>query len=108
MLAPKAAWSGKYLAGKEEYLKTLFHACVKTSPAYYQKGNARYYEIRNNSDLYFELRRNLENRTETIQLFPRSTQVLVTRNGEKSLEYDVMTAFIRGDRNLKVEVPLEN
>jgi hypothetical protein len=102
------AWSGKYLAGKEELLKNLFQACVKTSPAYYQKGNIRYYEIRNNSDLVFELRRNAGNRTETIQLFPRSAQVIVTRNGEKSLEYDVVTAFVRGDSNLKVTIPLVN
>jgi hypothetical protein len=102
------AWCGKYLAGKEEHLKNLFQACVKTTPAYYQKGNTRYYEIRNNSDLYFELQRKIENRTETIQLYPRCTQVIVTKNGEKSLEYDVITAFVRGDRNLKVEIPLGN
>jgi 3',5'-nucleoside bisphosphate phosphatase len=102
------AWSGKYLAGKEEHLKNLFQACVKTSPPYYQKGNVRYYEIRNNSDLYFELNRKTDTRTETIQLFPHSSQVIVTRNGEKSLEYDVITAFVRGDRNLKVEIPMVN
>jgi len=102
------AWSGKYLAGKEEHLRKLFQACVKTSPSYYQKGNVRYYEIRNNSDLFFELKRIINNRTESIQLYPRSAQVIVTRNGEKSLEYEVVTAFVRGDQNLKVEILLEN
>jgi hypothetical protein len=101
------AWSGKYLAGKEEHLKKLFQACVKTSPSYYQKGNVRYYEIRNNSDLFFELKRIINNRTETIQLYPRSAQVIVTRNEEKNLEYEVVTAFVRGDQNLKVEILLE-
>jgi 3',5'-nucleoside bisphosphate phosphatase len=102
------AWSGKYLAGKEEHLKNLFQACVKTSPAYYQKGNTNYYEIRNNSDLYFELQRKIENRTETIKLFPRSAQVITAKNEQKSLEYEVITAFVRGDRNLKVEIQLVN
>jgi 3',5'-nucleoside bisphosphate phosphatase len=101
------AWSGKYLAGKEEHLKNLFMACVKAGDVYYQKGNAKYYEIKNNSDLYFELQRKIENRTETIKLFPRSAQMLVTRNGEKSLEYEVVTAFVRGNQNLKVQIPLE-
>ena len=102
------AWSGKYLAGREEHLKKLFQACVKTKPAYYQKGNIRYYEITNSSDLYFELKRNVNNRTETIMLFPRSSQVITAKDDVKSLEYDVLTAFIRGDRNLHVEILLGN
>jgi len=102
------AWCGKYLAGREEHLKNLFHACVKISPAYHKKGNTFYYEIRNTSDLYFELSRNVNNRMETIQLFPRSAQVIMAKDDARSLEYNVATAFVRGDRNLKVEIKLEN
>jgi 3',5'-nucleoside bisphosphate phosphatase len=102
------AWCGKYLAGKEENLKKLFHACVKATPAYHKKGNISYYEIRNNSDLYFELQRNVSNRVENIKLFPRSSQVITAKDDVKSVEYEVVTSFVRGDRNLKVEILLGN
>jgi 3',5'-nucleoside bisphosphate phosphatase len=102
------AWCGKYLAGKEENLKNLFHACVKATPAYHKKGNISYYEIRNSSDLYFELQRNVNNRVENFKLFPRSSQVITAKDDVKSVEYEVVTAFVRGDRNLKVEILLGN
>ena len=103
-----AAWSGKYLAGKEEILRSLFNSCVKTGKPFYKKGNTSYYEIRNNSDLYFELNRTANNRSETIVLFPGSAQIITANDSEKSREYNVITAFVRGEQNLKVEIPLQN
>jgi predicted metal-dependent phosphoesterase TrpH len=103
-----AAWCGKYLAGKEEHLKNLFHACIHPGKPYLKKGTTRYFEISNKSDLYFELIRKVDSRSETIRLFPRSSQLLTAKDGETSREYEVVNAFVRGDQNLKVQIPLEN
>jgi hypothetical protein len=102
------AWCGKYLAGKEEHLKNLFHACVHPGKPYLKKGTTRYFEISNKSDLYFELTRKVDNRTETIRLFPRSSQLLTAKEGETAREYEAVNAFVRGDQNLKVKIPMEN
>ena len=100
------AWCGKYLAGKEAIMKNLFQACVNPGKPYLKKGTTRYFEISNQSDLYFELTRKVDNRTETILLYPRSSQLLTAKDGENSREYEVANAFVRGNQNLKVQFTL--
>ena len=100
------AWASKYIAGKEEHVRNLFNACVELSDSYHKKGDRKYFEIRNNSDLYFELQLESGNGTEQITLFPLSAQVITAPAAEENLTYKVTTAFIRSNENLRVEFPL--
>jgi 3',5'-nucleoside bisphosphate phosphatase len=110
------AWASKYLAGNEENVRNLFNACVKTEPAFYSRSRrnsnggesvTNYYEIKNASDLYFELELISGEGTEEIILHPRSSQVITASDGQKSLEYEVATAFIRSNKHLVVDIPLK-
>jgi 3',5'-nucleoside bisphosphate phosphatase len=100
------AWASKYIAGKEEHVRNLFNACVEFGESFHSKGERKYFEIRNNSDLYFELELESGNGTEQITLFPQTAQVITAPAEQKSLTYKVSTAFIRSDKNLLVEFPL--
>ena len=101
------AWASKYLAGKEEHVRNLFHACVKIGPAFHSNNDRNYYEIENNSDLYFDLEIKRGNGTSKVTLFPRSAQVITAPGGQQSLTYEVVTAFVRSDEHLVVELPLK-
>ncbi|MDD5345731.1 MAG: Sb-PDE family phosphodiesterase [Proteiniphilum sp.] len=106
------AWASQYLAGKEEHVRALFDACVELLPAHYtekkKNGNqVSYYEIRNNSDLFFELQLKEGNGTKRIVLYPRSAQLLSAPAGTASLTYDVTSTYVRSDQHLTVELPLQ-
>jgi len=108
------AWSSKYIAGKEEHVRNLFHACVELGRPYYSQekkngdgAGTNYYEIRNNSDLYFELVLKAGEGTKRIVLYPESSQIMTANAGQKSLTYEVVSTFIRGDKHLVVEFPLK-
>lgn len=106
------AWAGKYLAGKEENIVNLFNACVELMPCHYsvtaQDGKStNYYEIRNMSDLYFELELRSGVGTTKIILYPRSIQLLSAEGGQSNLTYEVMTAFVRSDKHLMVNLTLK-
>jgi len=106
------AWAGKYLAGKEEHVRNLFNACVELMPGHYSEvtkdgKSTNYYEIRNNSDLYFELELRSGMATNKIILYPRSLQLISAESGQGSLTYEVMTAFVRSDKHLVVALPLK-
>lgn len=105
------AWSSKYLFGKEEYVKALFDACVRVDKPYHHKTNAKgvttnYYEIKNNSDLYFELELKEGKGTRKIVLYPESSQILTAEAGQSSLQYEVVSTYIRSDKHLKVNINL--
>ncbi|MFA6701256.1 MAG: Sb-PDE family phosphodiesterase [Dysgonamonadaceae bacterium] len=104
------AWSSKYLAGKEENVRNLFNACVKLSPSFYSEnaknGVVKYYEIQNNSDLYFELELTSGNGTKKVVLYPQTSQVITAADGQKSLTYDVVSTYVRSDKHLSVNLPL--
>lgn len=106
------AWASKYLAGKEEHLKNLFHACVEMGPHFHSKtsgsgAETNYYEISNNSDLYFELTLKEGNGTRSITLYPRSAQTITAPGGQQKLTYEVTTAYVRSDKFLTVDLPLK-
>lgn len=105
------AWSTKYLAGKEEWLSKLFYASVEVSPSYHQKNgketSTKFYEIKNNSDLYFELELKSGKGTQSITLYPQSSQIISAPEGQQKLTYEVPTAFVRGDKNLVVDIQLK-
>lgn len=110
------AWSSKYIAGKEDHVRDLFNACIEIGAPFYSKTThlvdgvektTNYYEIKNNSDLYFELELNSGEGTGKVTLFPQSSQVITATAGQSKLYYDVVTAFIRSDKNLIAEIPLK-
>jgi len=101
------AWASKYIAGKEEHVRNLFMACIEIQPRFLSKNNRDYYELQNNSDLYFELQLNWESGKTTVILYPGSSQTLTSPAGTKSVECEVLTAFVRGDKNLVVNLPLD-
>jgi hypothetical protein len=106
------AWAGKYLAGKEENVLNLFNACVEINPGHYSEKQKtgvelKYYEIKNNSDLYFELELSSGKGTPKFILFPGSSQVIWAESGQSALSYDVITAFVRSDKHLVVELKLK-
>ena len=110
------AWASKFIAGKEEHVKNLFNACVEVGPRFHSKTGknssgvetvTHYYEIKNISDLYFELQLQSGQGTEKITLFPGSSQVITAPSGQEKLTYEVVTAFVRSDKHLVVDIPLK-
>lgn len=100
------AWASKYIAGKEEHVRNLFEACVEVCTLFHSKGDRNFYEIRNNSDLYFELELKSGDGTGKVTLFPRSAQIITAPSGQQSLSYEVVTAFVRSDKKLVIDIPL--
>ena len=105
------AWASKYLAGKEEHVKALFHACVEMGDAHYSSKNdneevTNYYEIKNKSDLYFEMELQSGDATDKVILYPGSSQVITASGSQESLTYEVTNAYIRSDEHLTVNFEL--
>ncbi|WP_313258909.1 Sb-PDE family phosphodiesterase [Sphingobacterium sp.] len=107
------AWSSNYLFGKEEHVRELVNACVSVSASYHEKINGktkvktRYYEIKNNSDLYFELELKEGKGTKRLVLYPESTQILTAEDGQSRLSYEIISTYIRSDKHLQFEVNLK-
>jgi hypothetical protein len=106
------AWAGKYLAGREDNMVKLFNACVETGLSHYSEtpktgAELKYYEVRNNSDLYFEMELISGKATPKFILFPGSSQVIWAESGQSTLSYNVLTAYVRSDKNLRVELKLK-
>lgn len=109
------AWASKHLAGKEEHVVDLFHACVTIGDAHHsvvrknqegQERTTKYYEITNDSDLYFELALAQGEGTEKVVLSPASSQVITAPSGQKNLSYTITSAFIRSDQHPVITLPL--
>ncbi|NQD69817.1 histidinol-phosphatase [Sphingobacterium shayense] len=106
------AWSSKYLFGKEENVRDLANACIEVTSAYHEKTKAntnettKYYEIKNNSDLYFELVLKEGDGTKRLVLYPESTQILTAQAGQTKLSYEIVSTFIRSDRHLQFDITL--
>lgn len=109
------AWSSKYIAGKEEHVRNLFNACVEMGSSFHSEttkdknGNeivTNYFEIKNQSDLYFELELKSGDATQKLILYPGSSQIITAKDGQQSLVYEVPTAYIRSDKHLVVDFPL--
>lgn len=106
------AWASKYLAGKEENVRNLFNACVELKPSYFTEekkdgSKVNYYELKNNSDLYFELELTAGNGTQKVVLYPQTTQTITANGGQETLQYDVTTAYVRSNKFLNVSFTLE-
>ena len=106
------AWASKILAGKEEHVRALFEACVELMPVHYteEKKNGdkiNYYELRNNSDLYFELNLKNGNSTKRVVLYPRSAQQITASAETASLSGEVISTYVRSDQHLTVNFSLK-
>lgn len=106
------AWASKILAGREEHVRSLFDACVQLTPSFYteEKKNGdriKYYELRNNSDLYFELELKEGNNTRLVVLYPRSVQQISASAETTSLSGEVISTYVRSDKHLSVNFPLK-
>lgn len=106
------AWSSKILAGKEENVRALFEACVQLMPVHYTEvktngDKTNYYELRNNSDLYFELDVYEGNSTKRIVLYPRSTQQVTASAKVNTLSAEVVSTYVRSDKHLTVNFLLK-
>ena len=105
------AWASKHLLGKEEHVRSLFEASIDLIPTHYSENNSNgqvslFYQISNNSDLYFELELKEGNGTKRIILHPRSSQIISASKGTKLLTYEVVTTYIRSDQHLIVNLNL--
>lgn len=105
------AWASKYLLGKEENVKDLFNACVELKPSHYTEARnngtkINYYEIKNKSDLYFELSLSDGSATKNVVLYPRSTQLITANEETASLSGEVVSTYVRSDQHLKVDFDL--
>jgi hypothetical protein len=101
------AWAGKYLAGKEENVRNLFNACVQLKPSHFGQENindvkTNFYEIQNNSDLYFELELVSGKGTQKVILYPRSSQLVSAEAGQQTISYNVINTYVRSDKHLNV------
>ena len=106
------AWASKILAGKEENVRALFEACVQLMPVHYTEvktngDKTNYYELRNNSDLYFELDVYEGNSTKRIVLYPRSTQQVTASAKVNTLSAEVVSTYVRSDKHLTVNFLLK-
>jgi len=107
------AWSSNYLFGKEEHVRNLVNASIAVSPSYHVKENGKsnvktkYYEVKNNSDLYFELELKDGNGTKRLVLYPESTQILTAEDGQSKLTYEIVSTFIRSDKHLQFDINLK-
>lgn len=106
------AWASKILAGKEEHVRALFEACVQLMPVHYteEKKNGdkiNYYELRNNSDLYFELDLKDGSSTKRVVLYPRSVQQISASAETASLSGEVISTYVRSDQHLSVNFSLK-
>lgn len=105
------SWASKYLLGKEDNVRALFNACVELMPAHFTEtrnngSKINHYEIRNNSDLYFELSLTDGSTNKNVTLYPRSTQLITANEEAASLTGEVVSTYVRSDQHLKVNFPL--
>lgn len=112
------AWASKYLIGREDLLRDLFHACVSVTPSLMQTSYTdketgvttirHYYEIANRSSLYFELKTSSSKVSSHLILPPFSAQTMAAINGQAEATYEVVSTFVRSDKHLEVTFPLKN
>lgn len=102
------AWSSKYIAGKEKYVRSLFNSCVKLQPVHNVeqrkdgKNKDYYCELENNSSLYFELELKTGDATAKIILYPHSSQI-IKASGAQICQYLVTSSYIGDQKHLEVE-----
>ena len=106
------AWATKILAGKEEWVRALYDASVTMErPHTTDNRGFAYANIRNDSDLHFELERIDPKKgswPDSIILAPRTSLVMKVKAAEDapSAKYSVTNAYVSGYDNLVVEIQL--
>lgn len=105
------AWSSKFLAGKEEYLKPLVESCIELLPSHSSTVSdgktIKYYELVNNSSIVFELSLKEGEGTRQIKLLPQGSQIIQADGGQTSLTYTCENVYIRSNKLLDITLRLE-
>lgn len=103
-----AVWALNQIAGKEEFLKPLFEASVEFMPVHHRSGTTAILEIRNKSDVPFELGR--KGSAKPLVLEPNSTTILKPtinkETGKAELNYEVTNLLIEPDKGLPITVTI--
>lgn len=111
------AWSSKYIAGKEKYVRELFNACVDLLPKHHSRKKKNkdgiiktesFYKIKNNSSLYFELKLKEGDATKKIILEPNSSQIIVANDNQESIAYTVTSTYVRSNKHLEVKFDINS
>lgn len=102
-----AVWAEDRIAGKAEFLKPLFEASVEFCPVFRRSGNTAMLEIRNKSDVPFELGRK---GTKSLVLEPNSTTIIRPtvnkESGRAELNYEVKNLLIEPGKGLPITVTI--
>ena len=95
------------IAGKEEFAGSFFEQCISVGKPYYENSRNRYFEITNHSDVPFYLINGPEGAPGSITLGANSvTRVVLNRNFNDPLVYDVKNIMTGSDTILKVKIEL--
>jgi len=106
------AWSTKLLAGSEKWVRALYDACITVEPPHATDNRGfSYANIRNDSDLHFEMERiepKKGNWPNSIILPPKTSVVLQVKQSADAepARYSVTNAYIGGYENLVVDLKL--
>ncbi len=100
-----AVWAGNQIAGKVEFLKALFEASVEFCPVFHRSGTTASLEVRNKSDVPFELGRK---GSKSLILESNSTTILRPtvdkETGKADLKYEVKNLLIEPGKGLPITV----
>lgn len=103
-----AVWAGDQVTGKAEFLKPLFEASVEFCPVFHRSGVTAMLEVRNKSDVPFELGR--KGNAKGLILEPNSTTILRPtvnkETGKVEINYEVKNLLIEPDKGLPITVTI--
>lgn len=98
------AFFNQHIAGKKEYVKALFEACISARIVSENEVKKRYnIEITNDSDILFELKSQNGSR---MQLRPNTSYRMFVSYSNVNREYAVINAYIGLNEYLRVTLPL--
>jgi hypothetical protein len=93
------------LAGKEEFARPFFNACVSVGKIYYQDNKNICFEVTNSSDIPFHLINGIPNAPSYISLAANSTtRVVVSKKVTTPLMYDVRNVLTGEKETLRIEL----
>lgn len=93
------------IAGKEEYARPFFNACITVGKPYYENDRSIFFEVTNRSDITFDLVNGTADAPPSIKLAANSaTLVAVSKKAVLPLVYDVKNIMTGEDEMLKVKL----
>jgi len=93
------------IAGREELVKPFFYQCISISKPFYENDKSIFFEVSNKSDIPFYLENGATDAPTTITLAANSvTRIIVDKNVDNPLVYNVKNVLTGEDEVLKVEL----